>query len=80
MDDYKQTFIDIYNSKITREGSKELITWIMGTDFFTSPASTKYHGAKEGGLVEHSVKVYQVFRRVFLHMHRSQTWLRPVLL
>ena len=62
MDDYKQTFIDIYNSKITREGSKELITWILGTDFFTSPASTKYHGAKEGGLVEHSVKVYQVLK------------------
>ena len=62
MIDYKKEFLDIYNSKISREGSKKLISWISSTDFFTAPASTKYHGAKEFGLVEHSVKVYKVLR------------------
>ena len=28
------------------------------TDFFTAPASTRYHGSYEGGLVEHSLNVY----------------------
>lgn len=29
------------------------------TDFFTAPASTRYHGACEGGLVAHSLNVYE---------------------
>lgn len=29
------------------------------TDFFSSPASTRFHGAHEGGLVEHSLEVYK---------------------
>ena len=32
------------------------------TDFFTAPASTRFHAAYEGGLLEHSLNVYQVFR------------------
>ena len=32
--------------------------WLESTDFFTAPASTRFHGAYEGGLVEHSVNVF----------------------
>ena len=34
--------------------------WLEKTDFFTAPASTKFHGACAGGLVQHSVNVYEV--------------------
>ena len=40
-----------------REGIEELITWLHETDFYTAPASTKYHGACERGLVLHSLTV-----------------------
>ncbi len=56
----KDEFIEIYNEKISRQGSKELLEWMMTTDFFTAPASTKYHCACPEGLVMHSVSVYKV--------------------
>lgn len=31
--------------------------WLMDNGFFTAPASTKYHGAYEGGLFDHSFAV-----------------------
>lgn len=55
---YKEEFIDIYQREISRSGSQELLGWLVSTDFFTAPASTKYHCACEGGLVQHSVSVY----------------------
>lgn len=57
---YKEDFIDIYNTNIKRKGSKELLEWLQGTDFFTAPASSKYHCACEQGLVMHSLSVYNV--------------------
>lgn len=56
---YKEEFEEIYQSKITRKGSAELLEWLNTTDFFTAPASTKFHCACEGGLVQHSVNVYK---------------------
>ena len=54
----KDEFIKIYTENITRKGSKELLEWIQKTDFFTAPASTKFHCACEHGLVMHSVSVF----------------------
>ena len=60
----KEEFLEIY-SKITRNGSKELLEWLENeTDFFTAPASSKFHGAYEGGLVEHSVDVFNELQRL----------------
>lgn len=59
---YRERFIEIFNMYIKREGAAKLLSWLFETDFFISPASTKYHCAKEGGLVEHSVKVYETLR------------------
>ncbi|HAN44781.1 MAG TPA: hydrolase [Ruminococcaceae bacterium] len=59
---YKQQFEQIYTQNISREGSAELLKWLNTTDFFTAPASTKYHCACEGGLVQHSITVYNVLR------------------
>lgn len=54
----KDEFIKIYTDNITRKGSAELLEWIQKTDFFTAPASTKFHCACEHGLVMHSVSVF----------------------
>lgn len=57
----KSEFIKIFTENIHREGADKLLAWLESTDFFTAPASTKYHGAHEGGLCEHSVNVYNRF-------------------
>ena len=56
----KERFISIYKEKITREGSRELLNYLCSEscDFFTAPASTRYHGAEVGGLCRHSLNVY----------------------
>ena len=37
--------------------SQEFYDWLIDKGFKTAPASTKYHGAHEGGLYEHSCEV-----------------------
>ena len=60
----KQEFINLINS-ITREFNKDkLIEWLEKSDFFTAPATTKYHGSFEGGLCEHSLNVYYSLRNL----------------
>ncbi len=58
--DYKQKFIEYYQANIHREGADRLLEWLQTTDFFTAPASTRYHCACHSGLVQHSVNVYEV--------------------
>ena len=62
MSEYRQEFMDICEECIKRNGISELVTWLSEADFFTAPASTKYHGSHEGGLIKHSLKVYNVLR------------------
>ncbi len=54
----KEEFIKIYKENIKREGADKLLNYLLSRDFFTAPASTRYHCAYEGGLCEHSVNVY----------------------
>ena len=55
----KERFISIYKEKIKREGADKLLDYLVNqSDFFTCPASARYHGAHEGGLCEHSLNVY----------------------
>lgn len=54
----KEEFISIFREYIHRAGSEELLNWLLNTDFFDAPASTKYHCACENGLVMHSVSVF----------------------
>ena len=55
----KEDFIKIYTENIKRDGADAFLDWIQKSDFFTAPASTKYHGNYEGGLCEHVLNVYQ---------------------
>ena len=52
----KEEYINLLKST-NREGIEKLINFLEKTDFFTAPASTRFHGSYEGGLVEHSLKV-----------------------
>ena len=55
----KEEFISIFKENITREGSDKLLDFLENrSDFFTAPASTRYHNAFEGGLLRHSLNVY----------------------
>ena len=62
--DFRQEFIDIATSNIHRPGLSELIGWLVDTDFFTAPASTRFHGAHQGGLVMHSLNVYSQLKKL----------------
>ncbi len=55
----KEEFLGLLKN-INREGMDKLIEFIEKSDFFKAPASTRYHGAYEGGLLEHSMKVYEI--------------------
>ncbi len=54
----EERFKEIYRTQIARTGAPELLAWLESTDFFTAPASTRFHGAYPGGLVDHSLNVY----------------------
>ena len=54
----QERFIQIFKEKITREGADKLLDFLQRSDFFTAPASTRYHGSRPEGLCEHSLNVY----------------------
>ena len=54
----KERFIEIYSKFIKREGADKLLEYLKTSDFFTAPASARFHSSYEGGLVEHSLNVY----------------------
>lgn len=58
--DKKERFISIFKGMIHREGSDKLLEYLLSEhcDFFTAPASTRFHGAYAQGLLEHSLNVY----------------------
>ena len=37
----------------------DMLDWLVNKGFFKAPASTKYHGAHEGGLYQHSASVME---------------------
>ena len=57
----KEKFIELYHTYIKREGADKLLEFLCSasSDFFTAPASARYHGSFEGGLVEHSMNVFE---------------------
>ena len=54
----KEEFISLLRST-NREGIEEVIQFLEKSDFYKAPASTRFHGSFEGGLLEHSMKVYE---------------------
>ena len=60
----REKFIEIFTTHIHRDGASDLLAYLTGanSDFFTAPASTRYHLACEGGLVDHSIHVYECLK------------------
>ncbi len=73
MSNCKEEFIKIYKENIKREGSKELLDFLEKSDFFVAPASTQFHSAYEGGLCEHSIKVYKRFAQA-IDNEKDKDW------
>lgn len=57
----KEQIIELLKST-NREGMDNLIEFLEKSDFFKAPASTRFHGDHEGGLAEHSFKVYEILK------------------
>ena len=55
-----------------REGIEDLIDFLKKSDFFKAPASTRFHGSYEKGLMEHSMKVYEILK------HKVETSFVPI--
>lgn len=58
--DNRKRFEEIYHANIKREGADKLWEYLTSpsSDFFAAPASARFHGSYEGGLLEHSLNVY----------------------
>ena len=68
----QEQFEEIFTTYITRQGSTELLEWMKKTDFFTAPASTRFHCACKGGLLKHSINVYRVLRERYFEEGDSE--------
>ena len=64
-----QRFEELFG-EIKRDGVDKLLDFIRKSDFYTAPASTKYHLAEEGGLLKHSLHVYECLNNKL----ESPTW------
>lgn len=50
--------------QVNREGRDALMDYIRSkSDFYTAPASTRFHLSTEGGLLQHSLNVYDCLQR-----------------
>ena len=56
--DYMELMKDLFEVRGQSKRFDKFEQWIHGTDFFTAPASTRFHGSFEGGLCEHHIDVY----------------------
>ncbi len=63
--DCREEFFEIFRLHVNRPGSEKLLEWLDTTDFFRAPASTRFHCACEGGLVQHSLNVYHALTEMY---------------
>ncbi len=61
MSEVKEKVKELLN-KVNRPGMAELMDFLEKSDYYEAPASTKYHGAYKGGLIEHSYNVYEILK------------------
>ena len=70
----KERFIEIFKNNIKRDGAEKLLEYLLSpaSDFFVAPASSRFHSAYEGGLLEHSLNVYDCLVS-YLESERAQS-------
>lgn len=62
MNKYESRFIELTKS-IDRDGIDRLLKFLEKSDFFTAPASTRFHCSIPSGLLIHSLNVYDMFEQ-----------------
>ena len=67
--------IELFDGLMKDKISNEFYDWLIKNGFFTQAASTKYHGAYEGGLFDHSYEVTQVLLDMTQRLNLQ--WKRP---
>ncbi len=67
--------IELFDGLMKDKISSEFYNWLIKNGFFTQAASTKYHGAYEGGLFDHSYEVTQVLLDMTQRLNLK--WTRP---
>jgi hypothetical protein len=67
----KEKFIEIYNKSIKRDGADKLLEYLLSSDFFDAPASSRFHCSYAGGLCEHSINVYNCLS-TYLNAERTK--------
>lgn len=72
--EYDNEFPDSNLKKLIIDNS-DFCSYLVNDGFLTAPASTKYHGAYEGGLFDHSRAVYKRLRK--LTVMNDLKWQRP---
>ena len=56
-------FVNIVTTNINRDGIENLLNYLIyDSDFTTAPASTRYHGCYECGLLQHSLDVFYAIK------------------
>lgn len=60
----KEKFLELVGN-IKRDGINNLLKWLEDSDWYTAPASSKYHCDYAGGLLEHSINVYNRLIRLY---------------
>lgn len=74
MNENKVRFLNLLKESVSRDGITELSTWLEKSDFFTAPASTFFHGNYDGGLLEHSLNVYDCLSRKVISLGLSEMY------
>lgn len=74
LEELKAQFLAIYSENIQRDGADDLLKWLSESDFFEAPASTRFHGSHEGGLLEHSLNVYHCLKEIVRQADLQDTY------
>ncbi len=68
------TRFELELDKVQRPGMDKLLEYIRGSDFYRAPASTKYHLACPGGLLQHSLNVLDALRGLLQWNNVEKHW------
>ena len=68
------TRFELELDKVQRPGMDKLLEYIRSSDFYRAPASTKYHLACPGGLLQHSLNVLDALRGLLLFNSITSSW------
>lgn len=71
---YNITRFEAEMSEVHREGVDKLMEYIRKSDFYSAPASTKYHLSVSGGLLQHSLNVLDALRGLLRWNEDGGNW------